>query len=496
MKDAFSVLPLPARLFARLVQLLTAFGLFRFISETVLGKRITGVAAITIKAAFRFRLILALAALLLVTVVGLPLIIKDDGTATGFAQILLTYTLGTIAALMGITTLWLACGTLARDIEECQMQVVATKPISRWQIWAGKWIGIMTLNAILLGFSGLAVYSLILWRAHSGSLRPDEKAKLLNEILVGRISARQDMPDIEPDVKKLMDEKLSDPSIAAMDRGMVRKQVRQMVTARLETVEPANPHRWTINLGSSADYLRDRPMSMRIKFHTAQPTMQTRYNALFIVGPPDRKELKKMVTPMVADSFQEFPLPPNAFDDKGVLTIEFVNPNQMTLLFPTDDGMEVLYKECGFGLNFFRGLCIVFLWLALLAALGLASASYLSFPVAAFLSIGVLVLGLSSGLLSSVVKDDSVMGKSHESGTPVVSPVDLVLVPVFKSILEVIKLAEDFSPIDNLSSGRSVTWLMLGRAVLQIGVFMTGALAAIGMALFQRRELATSQGMQ
>jgi len=31
----------------------------------------------------------------------------------------------------------------AADIEECQMQMVAVKPIARWQIWLGKWLGIL-----------------------------------------------------------------------------------------------------------------------------------------------------------------------------------------------------------------------------------------------------------------------------------------------------------------------------------------------------------------
>jgi hypothetical protein len=102
---------------------------------------------LTWKAALRFRLFLVIAVLLLAAVVGLPLIIKDDGTARGFTQILLTYTLSAITALLGLSTLWLSCGTLARDIEECQIQVVATKPIARWQIWLGKWLGIVSLNA-------------------------------------------------------------------------------------------------------------------------------------------------------------------------------------------------------------------------------------------------------------------------------------------------------------------------------------------------------------
>src|SRR3974390_2555851 len=107
-------------------------------------QQLLAIAWLTWKAAFRFRLFLVVAVLLLGAVIGLPLLIKDDGTARGFTQILLTYTLGTITTLLGLSTLWLSCGTLARDIEECQMQVLAVKPIARWQIWLGKWLGILS----------------------------------------------------------------------------------------------------------------------------------------------------------------------------------------------------------------------------------------------------------------------------------------------------------------------------------------------------------------
>src|SRR5215475_15704522 len=129
-------------------------------------QQLLAIVVLTWKAALRFRLFLVITALMLLAVIGLPILIKDDGTARGFTQILLTYTLTTISALLGISTLWLACGTLARDIEECQMQVVAVKPIARWQIWLGKWLGIMSLNAVLLGLAGGSVYVLLLWRAN------------------------------------------------------------------------------------------------------------------------------------------------------------------------------------------------------------------------------------------------------------------------------------------------------------------------------------------
>src|SRR5438477_4486163 len=147
-------------------------------------QRLLAIGWLTWKAAFRFRLFLVVAVLLLGSVVALPLLIKDDGTARGFTQILLTYTLSTITALLGISTLWLACGTLARDIEECQMQVVAVKPIDRWQIWLGKWLGIMTLNAALLILSGSSIYTVLQWRA--SRLPAGQQRALHDEVLVAR----------------------------------------------------------------------------------------------------------------------------------------------------------------------------------------------------------------------------------------------------------------------------------------------------------------------
>src|ERR1044071_3518132 len=151
-------------------------------------QRLFAIAKLTLKAAFRYRLVQILVVLLLGAVIGLPLVIKHDGTARGFTQILLTYTLGTIVTLLGFATLWLACGTLARDVEECQIQMVAVKPVARWEIWVGKWTGIMLLNLFLLAVSGAAVYFLMQWRARQFAAEAQER--LRNEVPVARGSLK------------------------------------------------------------------------------------------------------------------------------------------------------------------------------------------------------------------------------------------------------------------------------------------------------------------
>jgi hypothetical protein len=455
---------------------------------------------LTWKAAFRFRLFLVVAVLLLLSVVGLPLLIKDDGTARGFTQIVLTYTLSAITGLLGLSTLWLACGTLARDVEECQVQMVAVKPISRWQIWLGKWLGIMSLNAALLFIAGLGVYGLLFYR--SNQLSPGEQRILRAEVLVARAGAKEDvdalLKDIRSDAEKVLQDRLKKDPMTRADLTLVRRQILEQVKAQYQLVPPQYGRTWKIHLGSDVQSLRDKPLQLRIKFNAADNSTSGTYAGLWEIGAASESNPPRRLAPMslAPDTFHEFEIPPNMFDDKGVLTINFVNGNETALLFPLEDGMEVLYPESGFKVNFLRALGVIFCWMALLATLGLSAASVLSFPVAAFVSLGALIMCLGSGTMSSAVENGTVMGVDEETGKAGSFFLDKPMVHAFAGIVWVIKLAKDFSPIESVSTGRSVTWEQLGFAFVQIVVVLGGILAAIGIFLFSRRELATAQGNQ
>jgi hypothetical protein len=458
-------------------------------------QQLFAIAGLTWKAALRFRLFLVIAVLLLLAVVGLPILIKDDGTARGFTQILLTYTLGAITALLGISTLWLSCGTLARDIEECQMQVVATKPIARWQIWLGKWLGILSLNAVLLVLSGACVYGLLQWRATK--LPAQEQATLHKQVLVARGSAKPDdvQAEIEKDAHDILEDRLKHSPVTQADLPEVQKQIVEQVKAGYQLAPPGYTKTWQIKLGWRAKSLKTEPLQLRIKFNAAQKSASGTFVAFWQVGtPPKTKFWRSEPMSLAPDTFHEFEIPPDLFDENGVLTISFANVNDTALLFPLDDGMEVLYREGGFGMNFARGLGIIFCWMALLAAVGLASASFLSFPVAAFLSLAILTVALSSGTLANVVSDNTIDTNSGANDNPVIATLNVVLVPTFRVALKIIDLARDFSPIDSLSSGRCITWGDLGLAFAQIVLLLGGIFAFFGIFVFNRRELATAQG--
>jgi hypothetical protein len=460
-------------------------------------QRILAIAWLTWKAALRFKLFLVIAVLLILAVVGLPLVIKDDGTARGFTQIILTYTLSAITALLGLSTLWLSCGTLARDIEECQIQVVATKPIARWQIWIGKWLGIVSLNVVLLAISGGCVFGLLQWRATK--LPADEQKNLREQVLVARGSAKEQNYDaqIDEETERILQARLKSNPVDNVDLPEVRKQIREQVKGDFQLVPPGYTKGWQINLGFAKNFLQDKPLQLRVKFNTANKSTSGTFLIAWQVGSAETTNYWQSEPMSLApDTFHEFEIPANLFDKNGVLTIVVANPNNTALLFPLEDGMEVLYPEGGFTMSFVRGLGIIFCWMSLMAALGLMAASFLSFPVATFFSLAMLTVVLSSGTLAETVENGSVGVGNEEKGIAGHSVADVVLIPMFKGLLAVISLVQNFSPIDSLSTGRVISWGELGMAFVQIVLLPGGFFAVMGIIFFNRRELATAQGTQ
>jgi hypothetical protein len=461
-------------------------------------QRLLAIALLTVRAAFRYRLVLVMAALLIGGVVVLPIIIKDDGTARGFTQIVLTYTLALTTFLLGFVTVWLGCGTMAKEVEEAQMQMVVVKPIARWEIWVGKWLGIMTLNAMLLSVSGAAVYSLMQMKARR--LPAKEQQILWSEVLVARGIAREPMPDYLGTAERMLQERLkSTAGQNVTNIAQLRQYARERVKAEYQLVRPGYMREWEIDLSKQMNNLRDVPMHLRMKFNVAMENNANQYYALLEVGDPADGPMRLWRTPeelkLSADTFHEIPIPANLFNARGILKFRFMNQNDTAVLFPLEDGMEVLYREGGFLGNFVRGSAIIFCWLGFLAALGLMSASFLSFNVAAFFALGILLIGISSGTLKQVVEEGGITGVNHETGfTDDPNVIDKLAVPVAKGMLEVLGMVKGFSPIDSLSSGRTISWGDLGRAVFQIWIIMAGVLAAIGIITFNRRELATAQG--
>lgn len=450
-------------------------------------RRILAIAGQTMTAAMRFRLVVAAALLLAVCIVALPFLVRHNGTARMFAQVMLTYNLTVITGLLAFLTLWLACGALASEVESGQLQLVAVKPVARWQLWLGKWLGIVTLNVILLATSLGASWTLLHWRARD--LSAEQQTVLRQEVLVARGSLREAPVDLNKDVEALVRERQQKADAADLDPAMVVQQVRALARARMETVAPNFRRVWTLDLGPKAADLRDQPLHLRALFHSAKGIDSGLFNMVWVVGDVASGRFSRLQKQLAAGVTHEFAIPPGLIGADGRLNIECENRGDTTLLFRLDGGLELLYPAGGFTPNLVRGAGVILCWLALLAAVGLAASSLLSFPSAAIVSLSVLYLGLSGGSFSEAVSDGSVFGFDHETNQPTARTLDTLLLPLYRVLNLVVNSITVYSPISDLSTGRAVGWDTLFGALAQIVLLTGGLFAAIGIVALTRRQL-------
>lgn len=459
----------------------------------VAWRALWAMALLTLKAAFRYKLVVVLLTILVGAVFALPLVIKHDGTATGFSQILLAYTLTAITTLLGFSSLWLACGTLARDIEDMSLFLVVVKPIPRWQVWLGKWVGIMVLNVGMVAVAGAIVYGLLHVRA--AQLPEAQLAKLRSEILVAREPVQPLPIDMAAAAEREFEKRRRDPTVAQMNPDFVRKQLRAQLEGKLQAVAPGQYRTmpFDFDLGPGArERFKGRKLFIRVKFFTPEYVgLDASFDHGWEVGAGPQTRPVRFSNNFGPDVPSEFEIPGELIDAEGRLSLRYANLGKLTVVFPLDEGVQVLCPEAPFAVNFARGLGVILAWLGLLTAIGLFSASFLSFPVASFLSLGLLVIGLSSGTLKQVVEQGGVVGIDHETGVVSAnSVVNQAAVKVYGSAYWVLNQVSSFSPVDALATGRSITWGELARAVALVVGVTGGGLAAAGMIILTRREIA------
>ena len=617
----------------------------------LMSRRVLAVAKLTWKAAFRFRVFWVMAILLLVAVAGLPSMLKGDGTAEGLVQIIITYTLSMVFLFLGAGTLWMSAGSMANDIENYHIQMIATKPIARWEIWLGKWIGIMSLNLALLVLSGVVVYGMVEYRAnkltwdelkriepqtdtevlltamnnrlpvlvddpetgeflnaskpqplfeearaaiaaqaphflgyiqhhmntHQGQeplfrpiedIRQDvasmEETKLRNEVLIGRDSfqlnevlharavAPQEIISAQPDFFKPLKSKyegLMEETVETMiaehiallqeqqayyDKAGVKAVVPTEITAKEKIVFEARADvmlrlrsqrlmpgegfvfvydipsgtklpkterlHWQLEFEDvSVGYRTDRPYYVIVLHGTGLPPVADKTESNLKARTVNNVEMGHLVhgesglTSIIEGNDKLYIYFRNGADHQNIpadqrymLKVPFLDDMTGAL---NPDKLQLLYRESGFAVNFFRSLLILYAWLGILAALGLFAASFMSFPMAAFSCLGVLVMSFCTGLMEDVLEDETIM-QTYTMGERDTSIVDLYAIPAFKVITTLVSPMKDYSPVEDLATGRSVNWGETVRAYAFIWGISGWILGLTGAIVFNRRQLA------
>ncbi len=279
-------------------------------------------------------------------------------------------------------------------------------------------------------------------------------------------------------------------------------QALQVSKGSREIVLPGQVRNWDFQIDSSkVDRINENPIYLRFKFNAGDEYDPKSHLCMWSVGagtskrwPPDR-EFNEMT--IGSSVFHELKLEleggiiPNKGENRGLLNVSFANFNDKPILFLMDDGPMILYHDGGFGMNLFRGLLIIFFWLGLISAIGLMASSFLSFPVATFMSLGILLISASTGTLEQIIDEGGITGINHETGRKDESSIlDGAAIFFARGAVKITKSIWGYSPVDSLSDGRTITSATLFWAFFAIIVVMGGLVMALGAYMFHRKELA------
>ncbi|MBN1672908.1 MAG: hypothetical protein JXR37_17820 [Kiritimatiellae bacterium] len=412
------------------------------------------IAVLAVRCAVRSRVFVCIAGLAVLVMVGLPLTVKGDGTGAGRVQILLRYTLGGTWALLAAATIWSASASVAQEVADRQLLLVLSKPVHRFQLWIGKWLGIVLLDAVLVGLVGGGTYALLRWTIRRSALPEADLAQLREETLGAR--------------------RLVSPKAGAEPAGVI--------------VPPGAVHRWVFEVPRRP--ASGRHLALRFRLVSSRQREKLPVHGVWLIGPagaPDRHRRAAADVPGV----HQFSFPARAVAADNTVTVEYGNTDPSgatTVVFDSEQAVVLLVAAGSFEMNYVRALMVMLLQLAFLAACGLLAGSLLSFPVAVFVSCFVLLLTASHGYISAIAARGLfyAAGPAQEAD---LSILDYAVAGVFKVLDALVRPVTGFDPLALLPQGLLVSWATVGRAFLVLVVLYSGVLALLSVGLFARREI-------
>lgn len=453
-------------------------------------KAVLAIATLATRAAVRSRVVLCLLALLALTVIGLPLTVKGDGTIEGYVQVLLSYTLGFSTLLLAVSTLWAGCAAVSAEIAGRQLQLVAVKPVSRPAIWLGKWLGLLAVNTLLLAAVGLTTFGLLQWNTRPGQLKPGEAEKLHQQVLVARRRIMPQPVQVEQEARALLQERMERNQLApGTNPEDALNALRKNLQIRAFSVAPAGSVGWTFDLPAQTRGAGDLALEYKFASSLVEAVrVEGQWRLEAVTG--ETRWSSNLTA--VANAAQSVRLPAGLLDGEQQARLTFVNrdPRALTLIFDVDHAPRLLVPAGGFAGNFVRALLLLWVRLAFLSAIGLTAGSLFSMPVATFFALYAVVLLQAGGYVESLSQQRILVPWRDVAAAPTPGLLDDLLRGFYQFLSVLLQPLRDPDPLSRLAAGELIDWLWVGRVFLMKVIVYSGALALVAGAVLNRRELA------
>ena len=470
-------------------------------------RNILAIARLTISEGVRMRLVLVFAVVLVFIMLRLPFTLQGDDTLTGRLQTFLSYSLSAVSLLLGLSCVFLSCATLTNEIKNCSIHLVVTKPVSRFQILAGKWLGVNVLMTVLVLLCGLTIYGFARFIKSGPAANERDKISIRDVVWRGRVAAAPTPPG----------------DLLERAREWVKSQIKQgqdyargeqyAVVEKLKDLQ--NDWR-TLGPGDQRVYRFDNLVPPR----SADAAIQVRYRARgvglgldelvrmrFVFVDPDNGEPlggEAFVDPDTGQYLAGFAAEARSQDrhqflvrgqsviKEGRTALLVTNlprvEAQPVIHFDSDDGLEILYNVGTFEENYVKTLLIIIGRLAFLSAVGLTFGVFVSFPVACLCACTFYVVCMGMPFwLESIGANMEVRLVSIDPYGHLGPAIRFVLVPLLKFAFPNFAL---YDGARHLIDGEFIRAGLLCKALLHTLIYGGVLLFVPGWLVFRSREIA------
>jgi Cu-processing system permease protein len=70
-----------------------------------------------------------------------------------------------VSNIAGLLAIFMAAGTISQEIDQGTLHSIVSKPLGRWQVVVGKWLGGSAMLAVYIILTGLATAAIVYWRS-------------------------------------------------------------------------------------------------------------------------------------------------------------------------------------------------------------------------------------------------------------------------------------------------------------------------------------------
>ncbi|MCA9292741.1 MAG: hypothetical protein KDA20_02885 [Phycisphaerales bacterium] len=467
--------------------------------------------------AVRMKISMVFIVVLLLMLAAVPEALHAEQPLRFRVQQWIQYGTGLGYAVLAMLTVFFSAATIAFEQRDRIIWQTMSKPVSSLQYLIGKWCGIMMLNAVLLVVVAAGTYvftEYLRFQPAQGEaayhisvdgvstrgqphLMSVDRRMLEQQVMVARVGERPTLPPLnEEAVQRAVEDRVAllksnDSSIIVTDRTIAtaRKEFVKGLYERYRSVAPGEVREFTFEHLKGPAISDTSMLTLRFKLNAGSNDPAALYRVRFTIGGAPWPPANDGIRQVALKDAQVLEFPAWLVGDEGKLSVVIEsdpsNPREFNL---PPDGFEVLYPAGGFELNFSRVFFIMWIKLGFLAAVGMAAATSLSFPVACLLTIVVLFAAESASFLAESIDVfyTAPRGGKLEWNKQVIRFIALPISSIFKIYAEL-------RPTEKLVDGRLLSWMSVMRGVAVVGGWTIGVLLA-GVAALRNRELALYSG--